>query len=889
MSSLYLIDISSYIFRAYYAIRALKNSKGIPTNATYGVITMLLKLIREKKPDRMVVVFDSPTPTFRKEMYPEYKAHRPDLPEDLPGQFEWIKKFIDVYPLPKIEAPGFEADDIMATLAQKYQKMGYTVFIVSGDKDLMQVIGPGITMFDPMKDKLIAEKEVLEKFGVSPDKVVDVLALSGDASDNVPGVPGIGDKTAIKLIQEWGSVENLLQHAGEIKGKLGENLKNYQHEAILSKKLVMLHRAVPLHLDDNNLVVGPPHQKKLNEFYSELELHSLVIEDEKAIQEKVAEHSSVSAASYDLVLTVEQLAAWAKKIGQATHGFAFDTETTGLDLNRDELVGLSLSVEEGKGCYIPIKHFYLGCPEQLSKKEIFSALQAALQNPHLPKYGQNAKFDMRVLIREGIEIKGLAGDSMIASYLLEPEARHNMDHLAKEYLHYDTLTYASVVGKKKSFESVELSTACRYAAEDADITLRLVNKLHPMLKKEGLWDLYEKIELPLVDVLFRMENHGVLVDEKILTDLSREFGERLRKLEQEIYASAGTEFNVQSPRQVGEILFGKLNLPVQRKTKTGFSTDAEVLADMVPLHPLPGLLLQHRMLSKLKSTYIEGLRQLINPITGRIHTHYNQTMASTGRLSSSDPNLQNIPIRTEEGKRIRQTFRAPSGYKILSADYSQIELRLLAAFSKDKNLIAAFDRGEDIHRMTAEKIFNKSEQEVTSELRSMAKTVNFGVIYGQSAFGLSKQLEISVGEAKQFIEAFYQQFPAVEKYREQVLSEVRKKGFVETWKGRRRAIPDIQSKNQNIKANAERTAFNTVFQGSAADLIKVAMIAIDKKLAGSSSKMLMQVHDELIFEVPEADVKKLSTLVSSEMEKAIPCAVSLKVDMGVGDNWAEAH
>lgn len=889
--TLYLVDISSYIFRAYYAVKALKTSRGIPTNATYGVVTMLLRLIREKKPEHLVLVFDSPVPTFRKEMYPDYKANRPPPPEDLPVQFDHIKEFITAFPLPRLESAGFEADDLIATLVTRFKKEECDCVIVSADKDLMQLVGPGVVMYDSMKEKIFTPKEVEERFGVRPEQVVDVLALAGDASDNIPGVKGVGEKTAAKLIQEFKNLDHLLDSASQIKGKLGENLLHYKADALLSRQLATLHADVPLKISLQEMKLPSPDVEHLNGFYKKFEFHRLIEEttllsgSEEAIAAKKQPHKG-----YDLILTEPDLDRWVDRLKNATEGFSFDTETTSIDPMRAQLVGLSFSDKEGEGCYIPLAHSYLGVPPQLSAKKVLSKLGPLLINPNIAKFAQHAKYDMEVLARAGLDVSGLKGDSLLASYLINPEAPHNLDRLSLEYLNYTTLHFEEVVGKNKTFDTVDVETACRYSAEDADVTLRLIHCLHPLLEKEKLVDCYEKIELPLVTVLKRMEMSGVFVDIPYLQKLDEEFGKRLASLNAEIWENAGVEFNLNSPKQVAQVLFTKLGLPIIRKTKTGASTDVDVLTELAPLHPVPRLLLTYRTLSKLKSTYIDQLQRLVHPETGRLHTSYNQTVAATGRLSSSDPNLQNIPVRTEEGKRIRKAFQAPAGLVLLSADYSQIELRLLAAFSGDKNLIEAFKRGEDVHRMTAEKIFEKKADEVTDDLRSMAKTVNFGVIYGQTPFGLSKQLGISAAEAKKFIDSFYRQFPAVEIYRETVLREALKKGEVRTWQGRRRLVADLASKNQNLRNNAERAAFNTVFQGSAADLIKVAMIRIDRKLIELKlkTKMILQVHDELIFEVPEEEKEEVQKMIVHEMENAIPCEVDLKVDIGIGPNWAEA-
>ncbi|MBI4412206.1 MAG: DNA polymerase I, partial [Deltaproteobacteria bacterium] len=746
-----------------------------------------------------------------------------------------------------------------------------------------------------MKEKRITPREVEERFGVGPEKVVDVLGLAGDASDNVPGIKGVGEKTAVKLIRQYGSLEEVLGHASEVTGKLGENIAAGKNDALMSKKLVTLHADVPLKLDWDYFELPQPEQDRLNEFYRKMEFSRLV-EDSAEADKKHLEEKKEPKREYEMILKEKDLSRWIDRLGKSKEGFCFDTETTSVDPLRARLVGISLSDLPNSACYIPLGHSYLGCPDQLPKNEALGRLKPLFADPAIPKYGQNAKYDMEVLSGEGVEIRGLQGDTLIASYLLNPESAHNLDHLAREYLDYETLKFSEVVGRGETFDSVDVATACRYAAEDADVTFRLVSKLHPLLKKGNLSECYEKIEIPLIDVLFRMETHGVLVDVPLIGLLDAEFSSSLDRLQKEIHQNAGVEFNLNSPKQVADLLFGKLLLPRQRKTKTGYSTDVDVLMELSTMHPIPRLLADYRVLSKLKSTYIDQLKNLIHPKTGRIHTSYNQTVAATGRLSSSDPNLQNIPVRTEEGKRIRSAFVAPPGWKIVSADYSQIELRLLAAFSGDKSLKKAFAEDRDIHRMTAAKIFGIDEEKVASRQRSAAKTVNFGIMYGQSPFGLSKQLEIPVSVAKTYIDEFYRLYPLVSKYREKVFDEAKKSGMVHTWQGRRRMIPEINSRNNNLRSNAERAAFNTIFQGSAADLIKIAMINIDRKLAAgragaglSKTRMIMQVHDELIFEVPENEVETVKCFVKREMEQALPCEVPLKVDVGVGNNWAEAH
>lgn len=867
---LYLVDISSYVFRAYYGIRPLQTSKGIPTHATYGVITMLLKLIRDQKPNRLVIVFDSPVPSFRKKIYGDYKANRERPPEDLPAQFEHIKDFVSRYPLASIQEDGYEADDLIASLVR--QNKGAEIVIVSADKDLMQLVGDKVCMYDSMRERWIQEPEVLERFGVGPNQVADVLALAGDASDNIPGVSGIGEKTAAKLVCEWGNLEAILDHAEEIKGKVGSSLRQDAANARLSKKLVLLKEDLSIQgIKDDHLL--PPNQKVLNDLYRELELKSLIQESNP--------QSQISKRDYELILTMEDLEKWVTRL-KGSKGFSLDTETTSVNTMQARLVGLSFS--DGKAsCYIPVSHVYQGCPSQLDWDEVSQKLKPILEDPALPKYGQNAKYDLEVLSRHGIQVQGLSADTLVASYLINSEGAHNLEYLAKHYLNEDCIAFKDIVPKGQTFDSVPLDVATRYAAEDADMTWRLVDILHSDLESAHLNECYREIEIPLIDVLVRMEMHGVLVDRAFLKGLSKEFGQRLERLEQEATAHATVEFNLNSPKQVADILFVKLGLPLQRKTKSGYSTDVDVLKVLAKLHPLPRLLLEHRMLSKLVSTYVDQLQELIHPETHRLHTSYHQTIAATGRLSSSDPNLQNIPIRSEDGRRIREAFIAPPGWVLLSADYSQIELRLLAEFSKDPNLIQAFGCGQDIHAMTAERIFGGVEN------RSKAKTINFGILYGQSAFGLAQLLGIGPAEAKEIIDRFYSEFPGVDQYKERVLEEARKTGEVRTWKGRRRLIPEIKSQNRNLRANAERVAFNTIFQGSAADLIKLAMIQIDGALRSYQTRMILQVHDELIFEVPKGEVEVVKGMIQEKMETAIPCGIPLKVSVGVGSNWSEAH
>lgn len=901
--TLYIVDISSFVFRAYYAIRPLRNSKGLPTHATYGVISMLLKLLRQKKPSHLIIAFDSGGPSFRKKIYDEYKANRVEVPEDLPPQFDSVRQFVKAYPFTSFQAAEYEADDVIATIVRRVRAEEHKHFdqvvIVSADKDLMQLVGPDVCLYDSMKEKAYDVAGVIERFGVSPDKVIDVLALAGDSSDNIPGVAGIGEKTAIKLIQQWGSVENTIASADQITGKMGEKVKAGADMALLSKRLVALADDIPLAFEVAECHLRVPDVTRLNAFYREMEFKNMVVDDGSgesvsadaapASASAFVAPSSIDRSAYELILTEDQLAAWAKSL--TSDGFAFDTETDGLDPLRANLVGISLARLTGGACYIPVAHSYLGCPSQIPIVRIRDILGPVFADIKIPKCAQNARYDCHVLERAGMPVLGLRDDSLIASYMIDPEESKGLDYLAQKYLNHSNIAFDDVVPKKSTFDAVEVEKACVYAAEDADVTARIMPILTALVRENGLEDCYRNIEMPLIEVLRRMESTGVYIDAAMLLKLGDDLGARLQIIQSEIYKLAGCEFNILSPKQLAEILFVKLGLPSKRKTKTGFSTDVDVLTELSTQHALPAMLLEHRSLSKLKSTYVDQLWRLLHK-DGRIHTHYNQTVAATGRLSSTDPNLQNIPIRTEDGKKIREAFLAPEGHVILAADYSQIELRLLAAFTKDPVLMEAFQKDEDVHRMTAIKVFGLKPEDVTSQHRSMAKTVNFGVIYGQSAFGLAQLLGIPAGEAKKYIEEFFAQFPNVAAFKERTLAEARRTGEVRTWSGRRRLVRDITSGNVNVRGNAERAAFNTIFQGSAADLIKAAMIKIDHLLLDRGdlkTKMIMQVHDELVFEVPEDKVAEVTVLVKHEMQTAMACEVPLKVDVGVGNNWAEAH
>jgi DNA polymerase-1 len=843
-------------------------------------------VVREQQPDHLAVVFDSKGPTFRHQLYPPYKANRAAMPEDLVPQVPVIKEVVRAFNMPAIELPGFEADDIIATLAKRFAAEGLDVTVVTGDKDLMQVVAERIRLLDTMKDKVSGLEEVAARFGGTPAQVIEVQALSGDSSDNVPGVPGIGEKTAVELIREFGSVDNLLANLDRVKGKRRENLATYAEQARLSKQLVTLRDDLPLELAYDSFALAPPDRQALTSLFKELEFHKLL--------QEFSSEQQASGEGYRCVLTAAQLAALVTAL-QSAGRFAVDTETTGLDPLRAELVGLSFAVTAGEGWYLPLGHHYLGVPEQLPRALVIDTLRPLLKDPAIKKIGQNIKFDALVLARAGIELQGVETDTMIASYLAQPAAKaHGLDALASDLLGYRTISYSEVTGNGKhqvGFEQVEIDKATIYAAEDADITLRLAEKLLPMVEESGQGRLFREVEMPLVEVLTAMEQHGVRIDAAHLGGLSRELAGKLAALEEEIHCLAGGAFNIASPKQLGEVLFERLRLPRGRKTKTGWSTDSEVLANLAEEHHVAALLLDHRSLAKLKGTYTDALPKLIHPETGRIHTSFNQAVTATGRLSSSDPNLQNIPIRTEEGRRIREGFIPAAGCVLLSADYSQVELRILAHMADVPVLKDAFARGEDIHRRTASEVFGVFPELVSDEQRRQAKTINFGVIYGMSAFGLAKQLNIGRREAQTFIDAYFAHYPGIQAFMNAKINEARDQQYVSTILGRRCAIPEIHSQNGAIRGYAERNAINYPVQGSAADIIKVAMVRIYARLARErlATKMVLQVHDELVFEVPAGEVDTVRELVRAEMEGAAALSVPLAVEIGVGKNWREAH
>lgn len=886
MKNLYLVDISSFVFRAYYAITPLATSKGVATHATYGVINMLYRLIRQKKPDGLVIVFDSKTPSFRKEIDPNYKANRDLPPEDLSAQFEHVKEFCQLYPICWLEKEGYEADDIFATIVTSIQRQKNPVYdqitIVSQDKDLMQLIGPKVGMYDPMRERTFGREEVVKKFGVPPEKLAYILALSGDSSDNIPGVAGVGPKTAAKLVNQYESLDGIYENIDELKGKQKERLVNDKSNAYLSLKLVHLCEEVPLELKEKEYGLEEANYSLLDPFFEELELHSLV-QNKKKQAEKQIQHT------YSLLDTKQKLIDWLSDI-QTGQAIAIDTETDGLDTHHAKLVGISLAKKSDKAAYIPIAH--KDQTSLISMTEIKTYLDPLFTDPQRIKWFHHAKFDLAILERAGFAIKGPVDDTMVGSYLLNPEGSHKLDNLALEYLNHEMIAFTDVVEKKQTFADVALDKACDYASEDAAITLGLSELIVNKLKEKKLDDCYQKIEKPLILVLNRMESAGVFVDQAKITELGKTFQDQILKLEKQIYQTADTEFNINSTQQLGQILFEKLNLPIIKKTKTGYSTDNQVLTTLASAHELPQLVLEYRKLAKLNSTYIEQLKKLKNPQTNRIHTSYQQTVVATGRLSSTKPNLQNIPIRSQAGRLIRQAFRAQDSHDlILSADYSQIELRLLAALSGDQKLIDAFQKDLDIHRLTASEILNKPLDQITSNERALAKTINFGILYGQSAFGLAQMLGIPNNEAKKHIDSFYQKFPTIKNYRAEVLAKVKQEKKITTWSGRVRYVPQIQSQNRMLVQNAQRVAFNTLFQGSAADVIKLAMIETNQFLIKENlkTKMVMQVHDELVFEVNNQEKEIIEKNVRQIMEGIFNGPVKLKVSISSGQNWDEAH
>ena len=886
----YLVDGSSYLYRAYHAIRHLSNSKGLPTNAIFGFTKMILKLSEEKKPKYLAIVFDAKGPTFRHEIYDKYKANRPPMPDDLVEQLPYIKAIIKGLNIKMIEKVGYEADDIIGTLARMGEEKDFKIVIVSGDKDFRQIISTKTSMWDSMKDRLVDYETLTREYGLEPAQMIDLMGLSGDSSDNIPGVPGVGEKTAMGLIQQFGSLEDVYEHLGKItKEKLKENLEKARPEALLSKKLVTIERFVPIEDEIDSLKVGEPDSEGLSELFRELEFRGLW--DQFSIREGSSEKD------YTLCLSEEELLSLIEEI-KKNRLVSIDTETTSSDPHRAKLVGISFACEENRAYYLPLDHNYPGAPDQMGQSKALKILKNILEDAKISKIGQNIKYDALVFRRHGVALTGLQFDTMVASYVINPGLRqHNLDYLAQHFLNHKMITYHEVAGKGKTqigFNEVDVDRAKEYSCEDADVTFRLMNVLEKQLRSDMNQDLFYNLEMKLLPVLIDMESNGIKIDTGFFRNMSRDFSGQLKEIEKEIYVEAGTEFNINSSQQLGSVLFEKLQLPGQRKTaKTKrYSTDVKVLKKLTVFpHKIPRLVLRYRTLSKLKSTYLDSLVKMVDPLTGRIHTSYNQTVTATGRLSSSDPNLQNIPIRGEEGREIRKGFVADGGYQLLSADYSQVELRVFAHYSGDPAFMEAFKREEDIHSRTASEILDVELWAITPDMRRIAKAINFGIIYGMGAWKLSEELGIDHRSAKNYIDAYYKRYQGVLKYGEEMKDTARRKGYVTTLFNRRRYLPNINHSQQRIRAEAERMAINTPIQGTAADLIKMAMINIHTlfKREKFKTKMLLQVHDELVFEVPEDELTIIPSIVREEMEGVHKLEVPLKVDIKTGKNWDEAH
>ena len=890
-----LVDGSSYLYRAFHAMPALTNSHGEPTGAVYGVINMLRRLLKDYQPDHIAVIFDAKGKTFRDDLYPEYKAHRPPMPKELQQQIEPIHAIVQAMGLPLLIVDGVEADDVIGTLARQAAEQGMETVISTGDKDLAQLVNEHVTLINTMNGTVLNPQTVVEKFGVSPQQIVDYLTLIGDSVDNIPGVPKVGPKTAAKWLEHYGSLDGVIAHADEIKGKVGENLRASLEQLPLSRRLVTIKQDVALPVTPRELTRQPPDRAKLRQLYQRLEfrtwLEELLNEAGDADPEQKEEDPD-----YQLITTHEAFEQWYQRLAEAEL-FAFDTETTSLNYMQAEIVGLSFAVQPGEAAYLPLAHDYEGAPAQLDRSDVLTRLKPLLEDPARPKVGQHLKYDMNVLANYGITLRGIRYDTMLESYVLDSTAtRHDMDSLALKYLGRRTTHYEEVAGKgakQIGFNQVPVEQAGPYAAEDAEITLCLHQTLWPRLcEQPPLQALFEEVEIPLVPVLSAMERNGVLVDVELLQQQSRELAAKIAEIEHEAHQMAGEVFNLGSPKQIQNILYNRLELPVKAKTPKGQPSTAEsVLQELALEYPLPQLILEYRGMSKLKSTYTDKLPELIDPRTGRIHTSYHQAVAATGRLSSSDPNLQNIPVRTAEGRRIRQAFIAAPGNRIISADYSQIELRIMAHLSGDLRLLEAFAAGEDIHRATAAEVFGVPPEQVTDDQRRSAKAINFGLIYGMSAFGLAKQLGIERGAAQAYVDRYFERYPGVKRFMDDTREQAKQQGYVETVFGRRLYLPEINAANAQRRQYAERTAINAPMQGSAADIIKRAMIDIHHWLQESDleARMIMQVHDELVFEVRQADVAALGEQLRQRMAAAAGLKVPLTVDVGAGDNWDEAH
>ena len=924
---LVLVDGSSYLYRAFHAFPPLTNSAGEPTGAMYGVLNMLKSLISQVQPSHIAVVFDAKGKTFRDEMFEQYKSHRPPMPDDLRKQIQPLHDIIRALGIPLLVIEGVEADDVIGTLAVAASKANQKVLISTGDKDMAQLVDDNIMLINTMNNTLLDRDAVIEKYGIPPELIIDYLALMGDSADNIPGVAGVGEKTALGLLQGIGSMAEIYANLDKvaelpIRGakKLGDKLLAEKEMADLSYRLATIKTDVALDITPEQLTLGASNNDQLTEYFGRYEFKrwlnevmngadSITNNNEQPtkinhyqVTPVLAQDNSdealpaiqIDRSRYETLLTEADLNRWVEKLKQAKL-FALDTETDNLDYMAANLVGISFALENGEAAYLPLQLDYLGAPKTLEKTTALTLLKPVLENPTIQKVGQNFKYDLTIFARNGIDVQGVAFDTMLESYVLNSTGRHNMDDLAKRYLGHQTISFEEIAGKGKNqltFNQIPLEKAAEYAAEDADVTMKLQQVLWEKLSKEPtLEKLFKEMELPLLGVLSRMERRGVLIDSDALFLQSNEIANRLSELEEQAYALAGQPFNLASTKQLQEILFDKLGLPVIQKTPKGApSTNEEVLEELAFSHELPKVLVEHRGLSKLKSTYTDKLPQMVNPQTGRVHTSYHQAVTATGRLSSSDPNLQNIPIRNEEGRRIRQAFIAREGFTVVAADYSQIELRIMAHLSQDQGLINAFTQGKDIHRSTAAEIFGMALDEVTSEQRRNAKAINFGLIYGMSAFGLSRQLGIGRADAQSYMDLYFKRYPGVQTFMHDIREKAKAQGYVETLFGRRLYLPDINSSNGMRRKAAERVAINAPMQGTAADIIKRAMIQLDQKLQNDPDiAMIMQVHDELVFEVRSEKVAFYSELIKTQMESAADLVVPLIVEVGQGTNWDEAH
>lgn len=922
-NSFVLVDGSSYLYRAFHAFPPLTNRNGEPTGAMYGVMNMLRSLVAQSSPSHIAVVFDAKGKTFRDELFAEYKSHRPPMPDDLRAQIEPLHQMVKAMGFPLLVVPGVEADDVIGTLAKAAAAKGRDVLISTGDKDMAQLVTPQITLINTMNNTLLGPQEVCDKYGVPPELIIDFLALMGDSSDNIPGVPGVGEKTAQALLQGIGSISSIYSQLDKIaelsfRGAktMAAKLEQHKDAAYLSYQLATIKTDVELDVTEESLTLGEPDLDLLRDLFARYEFKRWLAELEStgtvsagakngksaptsyqsAPVEKAPASVSLARDGYETVLDKARFDHWLALLAKADN-VAFDTETDGLDYMSANLVGVSFAIERGKGVYVPFGHDYIGAPEQLKRDDVLNALKPWLEDASIGKIGQNLKFDQSMLARYDITLRGIAFDTMLESYVLDSVAgRHDMDSLADRYLGHKTISFEEIAGKGKNqltFNQLALEEAGVYAAEDADVTLCLHQALWPKLEAEpGLKKVFCDIEMPLVPVLSHMERTGVLIDSAILNQHSAELAERLQALELQAHELAGEPFNLSSTKQLQTIFYEKQKLPVLKKTPGGApSTNEEVLAELALDYPLPKVILEHRGLAKLKSTYTDKLPQMINPVSGRVHTSFHQAVTATGRLSSSDPNLQNIPVRNDEGRRIRQAFIAPQGYRIMAADYSQIELRIMAHLSDDKGLLDAFAQGKDIHRATASEVFGTPLEQVTGEQRRSAKAINFGLIYGMSAFGLARQLGIPRGEAQRYMDLYFERYPGVLSYMERTRVQASEQGYVETLFGRRLYLPDIKSSNGMRRKGAERAAINAPMQGTAADIIKTAMIDVARWLENEAPrvKMIMQVHDELVFEVHEAELAACGEKVREIMEQCVSLKIPLKVDVGSGMNWDEAH